>query len=371
MSYNRVVSSFWMRLCLLTLCAGALPARPVQAEPAPLATDQARSRDEAIEIFNQGKAAFKAGDYDAAQQLFLKAWGKYDREPLIALALAKAFDRAANMEKAQIYYEAFLRLAPAEKDFAKDREQTVQRLAEVKAVLASRPGVLKFQGLPPGARLMIDERPADPDTNGEIKVAAGTHAIRVTLEPFLPFEREAVTVTPGDAKVINVVLLPPVDPATLPHDYKVAWGLGAAAGAAVITGGIFAILMSSTQSDMNATLKDPPTDTRFSQTWLDAQGFTVPDKNGKPVKCTFVADCPAATAAYNTLKDKYTVRQDVMIASFAVAVALGVGTAIAVVKAPLLEPRHARVPPPLWARVLVLPTADGHGATGVALALPF
>ena len=58
------------------------------ARAARTAHGDANLRDEALELFNQGKVAFKAGDFSAALDLFRRAQAKFDREPLIILALA-------------------------------------------------------------------------------------------------------------------------------------------------------------------------------------------------------------------------------------------------------------------------------------------
>ena len=327
------------------------------AQPATLTPDQAYARDEAIEIFNQGKAAYKAGDYDAAQQLFLKAWGKFDREPLIAVALAKAYDRAVNLEKAQIYYEAFLRLAPVDKEFAKDREQTVKRLAEVKATLASRPGVLKFHGLPTGAVLMLDEQPTDPDTNGEVKVMAGTHAVRVTMDKREPFVRTAVTVSAGEVKVVDVVLVAPVDASTLPHDYTWTFVFGGAAAAALLTGGAFGI---AELERLDAYSK------RF-----EADGHALPQTFADYGCKSGQADhCPAVEAEGNRLVGQIEFRRNAMFVSLGVGVALAAATVIAAVKAPVVGASGAAARP-LWRDLRAWPTFDPRGGAGATISLAF
>ncbi len=349
---------FRNQISLLALFALTASASPVFAQPTSLTSEQAYARDEAIEIFNQGKAAYKAGDYDAAQQLFLKAWGKFDREPLIALALAKAYDRAANLDKAQIYYEAFLRLAPTEKDFAKDREQTVKRLAEVKALVASRPGVLKFQGLPTGARLTLDDQPADPDTKGEIKVTAGTHAVRVAMDKREPFVRPAVTVEAGETKVIDIVLVAPVDPSTLPHDYTLTWILGSATGAALLTGGLFGILALE-RTDAYSKRFDPQ-GYAYKETLAD-YGCTI----GQP------KPCDKAIAEGNNFVNQIEFRRNAMFISLGVGAALGAATIVAAVKAPTIDRSVTVQRRPWWQDLRAYPTLDGRGGGGAAISLAF
>lgn len=347
--------ALWLLACVIALASAP---QIVHAQVASLTADQARARDEAIEVFNQGKAAYKAGDYDAAQQLFLKAWGKFDREPLIALALAKAYDRAANLEKAQIYYEAFLRLAPTDREFAKDREATVKRLAEVKASLASRPGVLKFQGLPTGARLLVDDKPADPDTNGEIKVDAGTHTVRVTMEQRLPFERSAVAVAAGEVKVIDVVLVAPVDPSTLPHDYTWTWILGSASAAALLTGGVFGILALE-RSDAYSKRFDA--EGYAYNTTLSDYGCKKGDSKG----------CPAAIAEGQGFVSEIEFRRNSAIISLGVGAALGVGTVIAALQAPVIDKSGTMGSTGWWRELRAWPTLDGRGGAGAVVSLSF
>lgn len=222
--------------CLLTVAPSSAQAGE------PLSADDAKAREEALEFFKAGRNAFKAGDYDAARELFQKAWARYDREPLIALALAKAYDRAGTLEKAQIYYEHFLRLAPVTKDYLADREQAVARIAVIKEQLKSRPGVLKFKGLPSGALISVDGRPTDVDASGELKVQAGTHAVRVTMDKRVPFERPVIAVGPGEVKEIEVVLVAPVDPSTLPKDHKWTWIAGGTAAAGLVATGVVGFL---------------------------------------------------------------------------------------------------------------------------------
>ncbi|MSP90276.1 MAG: hypothetical protein EXR79_00485 [Myxococcales bacterium] len=214
----------------------------------PAATgEEARERAEALEVFRQGKLAYKAGDYDAALRLFQTAHGKYSKEPLIILALAKTLDQARNVETAQKYYRLFLDQAPLTADFGKDREATAARVRDIDKELAARPGVLKFKGLPSGAQLEVGGLAADVDAQGELKVPAGTYSVRVVMEKREPFERPAVAVGPGETKVIEVVLVAPVDATELPRDHKWTWAAGSAAAASLLTGGAFAVLAWQSQ----------------------------------------------------------------------------------------------------------------------------
>jgi len=264
-------------IAVAAIAVGAA-ARPVAADEA-LTAEEERAREESRELFKQGKNAFRAGDYDAARELFQRAWARWDREPLIALALAKAYDRASLIEKAVIYYEHFLRLAPATKDYVQDRELAVARLGQIKDALAARPGILRFKGLPSGAALTVDGKPADVDSAGDLKVAAGTHTVKVTMDKRLPFERAAVSVGPGEVKTIEVVMVAPVDPATLPRDHRWTWRTGASAGAAFVAAGVFGALWF-TEYGTYADRFDPATGQPNERTRTE-YGVTVKGADGK------------------------------------------------------------------------------------------
>jgi hypothetical protein len=241
-------SPFAVRACL-TVCVAAVLAAAAPAMAQTLSPEEAQARAEALEVFRQGKLAYKAGDYDAALRLFQTAHGKYSREPLIILALAKTLDQARNVETAQKYYKLFLDQAPLTQELAKDREATAQRVRDIDKELASRPGTLKFHGLPSGAHLAIDERAADVDAQGEVKVPAGTHRIRVTMDNREPFERPAVSVGPGQTKLVEVVLVAPIDPRTLPRNHTWTWVAGSAASASALASGVFFVLAYRTYNN--------------------------------------------------------------------------------------------------------------------------
>ncbi|MBI5611152.1 MAG: tetratricopeptide repeat protein, partial [Deltaproteobacteria bacterium] len=307
---------------------------------------------------------FKAGDYDAARELFQKAWARYDREPLIALALAKAYDRAGLLEKAQIYYEHFLRLAPPTKEYLNDREQAVQRLAIIKDQLKSRPGILKFKGLPTGARLEVDGKPADVDAAGELKVTAGSHSVRVTMEKRLPFDRPVVAVGPGEVKDIEVVLVAPVDPSTLPRDHKWTWVAGGTAAAGLIATGVFGFLYWQEYDAWSARFdaNGRPNSTTRAE-YSNAQGKC---EIGNPYADTALDPCKGATDEGNRRKattQKYQIGTAVAGGVTALA---AIGTVVAFYSAPTLDPSASKPATSL----LLLPRIGPDGA-GLQLALRF
>lgn len=314
----RLVLAFALALC-------AVSARPCLAQPNP-------ARQEAIELFNQGKVLYKAKDYAGARQKFLEAWGKYPHEPLIALALAKAYDRDNEYKKARQFYERFLELAPATKEYTADREEAVRRRDELDRTIATLPGVLRFKGLPSAAKLEVDGHPTDADVQGEVKVPAGTHTVRVTMKDRVPFERKAVQVGPGETREVEVVLLEPVDPSKIPRDYTWAWVTGGVTAAMAVTTGVLGF-----------------------QTWQALEHYNEGFDNGRPSDairaaypyagkpCSLGAQTPdgkleceasGAIAEGHRRKDDFTTFRTVTIVAAGVTALAAAGTVVAIVSAP-------------------------------------
>ncbi len=371
---NRPIITILQRLLAtfstaLLVCATVLP-RVAHAQAVALTPDEARAREEALELFNQGKLALKAQDYGRALDLFSKAQARFTKEPYIILALAKTLDKAGDLEKAKGYYELFLATAPTTTaSFAKDRAATVQRIQEIQGELAKRPGVLKFKGMPSGAQLELNGKPADVDTKGEIKVAAGTYSLRVTVDKRLPFERAAVMVGPGEVKEIEVVMLAPVDQSTLPHDYTWAWVAGGATVAGIVTGAVFGVLTQQSLDDYNKAFEPDGRarkETLEKYVQKDANGQPV-TKDGVPVKCKLgdTKPCADAIAEGNGYIDTFKSRRTAMIASLGTGAALGVLAVVLYLNAPLKEPGAKGVYLPPKTSWRVLPTFDGR--TGGAL----
>lgn len=355
----------WARLgslaatAVIIAIAQLAPAVALAGDDA-ISADEERARQESRELFKQGKNAFKAGDYDAARELFQKAWARYDKEPLIALALAKSCDRANLLEKALIYYEHFLRLAPPDKDYAQDRETTVARVAAIRELLAARPGILRFRGLPTGAELLVDGKPADVDANGQLKVAAGTHNVRVTFEKRLPFERQAIAVGPGETKDVDVVLVAPVDPSTLPRDHKWTWRAGIATSVSLAVAGAvgatYWLKYRDYTSKFNADTGQPTEETQKLYPNKDGS----PCRPGRTYKPSGEFECAAAVKAGVELKSSVDRWGVATVATGGVTAILGLATAMAALAAPTLETGAAK---PAW-RWQVAPqfSADGGGA---------
>lgn len=354
---------------LLVLTLGwttIMAAAPVLAQTAALSADAARARDEALELFKQGRGAYQAGDYGAALDLFRKAQARYDREPLIILALAKTLDRASDLETARKYYKLFLTTAPTDKkEFTRDREGTVKRLKEIEDLLAARPGVLKFKGLPSGAQLEIDAKSADVDASGEIKLPAGTYKVRVTMDKRLPFERAAIAIGPGETKEIDVVLLAPVDTNALPHDYTWTWVASGATVAALAVTGVYGVLLLNASNDYSQKF-----DADGTAKAATLAAYTVPDKDGTPIACSKgnPLGCPGAIAEGDRLIESFDSRRNGLLIGVAATAVLTATAVVLYLEAPLKDPGSKLIYQPAKSALRLTPFWDG-AHTGAVLAL--
>lgn len=342
-----------------------LPGGAVAWAGEALSAADEKAREEALELFKQGRNAYKAGDFDAARELFQRAWARWDREPLIAKALAMAYDRAGQLEKAQVYFEHFLRLAPVTKDYLADREQAVQRLAVIKEQLKARPGVLKFRNLPSGARLEVDGKAAGVDAAGELRVQPGSHAVRVTMELRIPFEQPAIVVGPGEVREVEVVLVAPVDPGTLPRDHTWTWTAAGATTVGLVATGALGFLWWQRYEDYTA-LVDPvtgqPTKKAMAAYPYKGQDCQVGVETS-PGSKSF--ECDAATAAGKAALDDMAPYRIATPVVGGATVVLGILTYMAYVAAPVKDPNRGAAP-----KVSLLPNL-GPGGGGLAWRLEF
>ena len=308
----------WIAWLALTVAAGTAVAGPA------LSKEQAAQRGKALQVFKQGKTAYKAGDYDAALKFFRQAQAIYQHEALIILALAKTLDRAKDIEKAQHYYKLFLKEAPPTD---RARAKTVERIKAIEDELARRPAVLVLQDLPTAAVLLVDGKNAVPNAKGELELAAGSHRVVVTLPHHYPFKRDGIVLKPGERMPLAVVLHRVPDPSTLPRDHKWTWVAGTATGVGMIVTGVFALQSFFKRNEF----------------------FELADENGAPTdkgreqfNCAAPSagghvplECPEWDKAVSQIKSDYEWHQTATAVSGLVAAGLGVATAVAYFAAPV------------------------------------
>lgn len=317
----------------LSLLAAPLAPQARAARPTP-SQDEVQRRKQALGVFKQGRTAYKAGDYDAALTFFRKAQALYEHEALIILALAKTLDRAKEIEKARSYYKLFLKEAPPT-DAA--RAKAVQRIGEIDALLAARPGVLLFKGLPSAATLKVNGHDLQPDAKGALELKPGLYSVRVELANNMPFERKNIELKAGETREIQVVLHQPPDPSTLPHDHKWTWILASATGVAALATGGAALKAYLVRGDYYELFdKDGAPFTASREKYGCAtQDVTKPENR-----------CPELTKAGSELKADADRWNTITAVSGLVAGGLAVATAVAYFTAPVKSDKPSKAT--LW-----------------------
>lgn len=351
-------AAFWAGW--MAVLAMGLSAAIAWSEEPPLSAEEAKVRDTAFELFKQGRNAFKAGDYDQARELFQKAWAAYDKEPRIALALAKSYDKAGALEKAKLYYEHFLRLAPATAEYQQDRDQTGKRVAELRDALQRRPATLKFKGLPSGAQLIVDGKATDVDASGALQVEAGQHSVRVTMDKRVPFERPVVSIGPGETKEIEVVLVAPIDPSVLPRDHTWTLVAGGTTAAGVVATSVLGFLLWRAHDQYNARFDElgKPRDATRADYPINGQ----PCRIGVLQAGTGTLECAAAVDEANERMATIKGYQIGTAVAGGLTLLTGVATAVAYVTAPPAETSGKKQATRAQWQVQPWSSATSHGA---------
>jgi hypothetical protein len=159
--------------------APATPTPPQSPAPAPPPTDK---KEEARNHFELGLSHFDREEWSAALAEFLQSRALYPTRNATknaALCLRKEgrFDEALDM------WEALLR------DFASSLTPTDRALAEKEvAELRASIGAVDVRDAEPGATIVVDGRERGAFPTPPIRVAAGSHVVRVSKEGFLPYE---------------------------------------------------------------------------------------------------------------------------------------------------------------------------------------
>ena len=176
------------------------PTAPPSSGASPSIDD---SRRLAHERYDQGKAAFAAGDYLSAARLFLETYHLAPHHDPLWNA-ARAYELAGEPVRAANLYTLFLDVAPQD---ARDRDRAIALRKE----LASKLGRIDILGNPVG--LVVDREPAALPT---VYVAPGDHVVRGGVNG-REVER-TVTVAAGATLSVALLMdqLPP--PAVVPRE---------------------------------------------------------------------------------------------------------------------------------------------------------
>lgn len=96
----------------VALVASTLAAPPLLAQPKKPATAKDASTAEAKRLFDEGRDAYAAGDYEKAAAAWEKSY-EISKEPLIFEGLANAYERLGKAKRARDYLKRWRDAAPA------------------------------------------------------------------------------------------------------------------------------------------------------------------------------------------------------------------------------------------------------------------
>jgi len=224
---NRGRASLGGALLLTCLLTQATPSRADKPAAAPPAVDaasatpnmapkveldgpEAEAKDRARELFLQGVAAYRAGKFYEAVEIFLQTQRIYPDNEL-CFNIARAYENLGNGSAALRYYRDYLRQAdrPSDGEEVRDRvrklqQQVAQRGAQQITVLSQ----------PEAATVLLDGKPVGiTPWTGE--TYPGKHRLAASLEGHASQER-VVEVDAYEARDVSLVLVPLPKPAPTP-----------------------------------------------------------------------------------------------------------------------------------------------------------
>jgi tetratricopeptide (TPR) repeat protein len=173
---------------------------------------EAEAKDRARVLFVQGVAAYRAGRYYEAVEIFLETQRIYP-DTQLCFNVARAYENLGNVGEALRYYRDYLRQA----DRPSDGEEVRERVRKLSQQLALR-GVQQLTVLsqPEAATVLLDGRPVgiSPWTG---ETYPGKHRLALTLDGHAAQE-QVIEVEGHAARDVSVVLLPrpPLAPKALP-----------------------------------------------------------------------------------------------------------------------------------------------------------
>jgi len=246
----------------------AAPAKPAAGKkpPAKPGKGDDPKRAEARKAYADAEAKFQSGDYAAAYELYKTANDDLPA-PQTLYKMALCLDKQDKPGEAITAYSAFLGSTPPASMDAKVSESQ----ARVNDLRKKAPVIIKVKSDPPGASVSVDGVAQMGTAPIDVKVAPGTHKVRVTSPGYDAYEKE-ITLDPGapdttlDAlllKSVAVAELPPpppvieTKPAEKPepppekHSNAAAFVVLGVAGAGAIVGGIFGVKALQGKSDFN------------------------------------------------------------------------------------------------------------------------
>jgi tetratricopeptide (TPR) repeat protein len=188
----------------------AVDPTPSLAPKLELEGPEAEAKDRARELFQQGVAAYRAGKYYEAVEIFLATQRIYP-DTQLCFNVARAYENLGNVSAALRYYRDYLRQADRPSDGVEVRE----RVRKLEQQLAQR-GVMQLTVLsqPEAATVLLDGKPVGitPFTS---ETYPGKHRLAVSLDEHVSQER-VIDVDAHAAHDVSVLLLPVPKPAAAP-----------------------------------------------------------------------------------------------------------------------------------------------------------
>jgi tetratricopeptide (TPR) repeat protein len=246
-------------LVLVMLCAGTV----AHAQP----------KAEGTRLFEEGRELAKAGKFAEACEAFQKSFA-IDRAPGTSLNYGDCLEKLGQLRKAwQMYDDAareFDKLGDARGKFARERATAVAPklgTLTVKVAEPKLPGlVVKIanESLPPQAQMVERYEPGSIEVTATApgrtaftstaRTAAGANVI-VEIPPLAASDGTTTTTTTTDPPELHIPPVPPPEMRRNPARVKLAIGLGAVGGGAVILGGILALSARSSYNDAIDSMK--------------------------------------------------------------------------------------------------------------------
>lgn len=163
---------------------------------------EAEAKDRARLLFQQGVAAYRAGKFYEAVEIFLETQRIYP-DTQLCFNVARAYENLGNAGAALRYYRDYLRQA----DRPSDGEQVQERVRKLEERLAAR-GVQQLSVLsrPEGATVLLDGKPVGiTPWTGE--TYPGKHRLALALDGYSPQE-QVIELDAHRARDVSLVLLP-------------------------------------------------------------------------------------------------------------------------------------------------------------------
>ena len=218
------------------------PTTAVDAAPSPGIAEARRH-------FEQGRALFDSGNFDAALPEFERAYELMGGRPeryILLFNLGQCHERLFRYDAALGYYRRYLEEGGPQ---AQDRALVDGTIRALEGLLAT----IRVRSNVPRAEVWIDDRRVGTSP-GDIRIPGGRHLVELRAPGFLPSRQEVLV--PGRATRDLAFVLEALHrrQGIHPAYFWTAAGVALASG---IVGGVFGGLALGARADVDARLADP------------------------------------------------------------------------------------------------------------------